>query len=87
MYVDIENQVSTVKVRLFDKKNWWWYDSIYYLARFGKWFDSDRFGISFGKGKFEIWYSIDKNEVFCYEHGKPVDTINFGNFFMLDKPV
>ena len=83
MFVEIENKGSTVKVKLFDKKNWWWYDSIYYLTRFGKWFDSDKFGISFGKGKFDVWYSIDKNEVFCYEHGKQVETINFGIFFML----
>ena len=82
VYVDIEANASIFKIKLFDKKNVWWYDCVYLLARHNKWFDSDRFGISYGKGKIDIWYSIEKNEVALFENGNPVIEIDFKKFFL-----
>jgi hypothetical protein len=84
VYVDIHMNGSVVTKKLFDKKNLWWYDCVYYLARYNKWFDTDRFGIAYGKGKIDIWYSIEKNEVELYEGGQRVTEINFGNYFLFN---
>lgn len=81
-YVNIHMDGSIITKKLFDKKNSWWYDCTYYLARYNKWFDTDRFGIGFGKDKIEIWYSIKKNRVELFENGQPVTGINFKNYFL-----
>ena len=83
-YVGITIDSLTTTKKLFDKKNSWWYDCIYYLARYNKWFDNDRFGIGFGKGKIDIWYSIDKNIVGLYDDGKLVTEIDFGKYFIFN---
>lgn len=84
VYVEIYVDGSVMTQKLFDKKNWWWYDCVYYLARHSKWFDTDRFGISYGKGKIDIWYSISENKISNYEYGQLVSNINFGRFFWLN---
>lgn len=83
-YVDIHLNGSVITKKLFDKKNSWWYDCVYYLSRHNKWFDNDRYGIGFGKGKIDIWYSIEKNEVELYEGGQRVPEINFRNYFLFN---
>ena len=83
-YVDI-NINGTIKTKkLFDKKNSWWYDCVYYLARYNKWFDNDKFGVGFGKGKIDIWYSIDKNIVELYDGGQQVTEIDFRKYFLFN---
>lgn len=83
-YVDININGTTMTKKLFDKENSWWYDCIYYLARHNKWFDNDRFGIGFGKGKINIWYSLDKNAVELYENGQQVTEIDFRKYFLFN---
>jgi hypothetical protein len=83
-YVDIHVNSSVVTKKLFDKKNSWWYDCVYYLARHNKWLDTDKFGIAYGKGKIDIWYSVEKNEVEFYEGGFSVTEINFRKYFLFN---
>lgn len=83
VYVEIYVDGSIITQKLFDKKNWWWYDCVYKLARYSRWFDTDRFGISYGKGKIDIWYSISGNKVESCEYGELVSNINFSRFFWL----
>jgi hypothetical protein len=52
------------------------------LARFNKWFDTDRFGIGYRKGRVESWYSIQRDEVYLFENGQPVKEIVFKNHFL-----
>ena len=43
VYVNIERNGSSSIHKLFDKKNAWWYNCTYILARHNKWFDTDKF--------------------------------------------
>ena len=81
LFANIKYNSSAITKKLFAKKNIWWYDCVYILARHNKWFDTDRFGIAYGKGKIEIWYSINKNEVQLRESGLSVSEVNFGKYF------
>lgn len=83
-YVDIKIAGLTITKMLFEKKNSFWYDCVYYLARYNKWFDNDKFGIGFGKGKIDIWYSIDKNNVELYDNEKLVTEIDFRKYFIFN---
>jgi hypothetical protein len=83
-YVDINVNGSVTTRKLFDKKNSWWYDCVYYLARHNKWFDNNRFGVGFGKGKIDIWYSLDKDIVELYEDGQQVTAIDFRKYFLFN---
>ncbi len=83
VYVNIQSE-SSVIVKLFEKKNHWWHDCVYILARHAKWFDRERFGISYSKGKIEIIYSLEKNEVEFFENGNRVTGINFSKYFMFN---
>ncbi len=76
-FVEINNNGSIITKKLFDKKNFWFYDCIYYLAKNNKWFDNDRFGISSKIGKIEIWYSIENDEIKLFENGRRVRIIDF----------
>jgi len=82
-YAIIRIGASTTKVKLFEKRNWYWYDGIYQLAKHAKWSDSDRFGIYYAKGALEIWYSIGKKEVSLFEFGTEVKQVDFSRFFFL----
>ena len=84
VYVSIECNGSSNTHKLFDKKNAWWYDCIYTLARHDKWFDTDRFGIGYGKGKIEVWYSLENNKVQLFENGNQVTAIDFGKYVMFN---
>ena len=84
VYVKMQTGNSSITKKLFDKKNQWWHDCVYLLARQNKWFDSDRFGVAYGKGKIEIWYSLEKNDVELYENGDRVTEIDFGKYFMFN---
>ena len=83
-YVNININGTTTTKKLFDKKNSWCYDCVYYLARHNKWFDNNRFGFGFGKGKIDAWYSLDKNVVELYESGEQVTEINFRKYFLFN---
>lgn len=83
-YVVIQEGEATRKVKLFDKHNWHWYDGIYLLSKCAKWKDLNRFGINYGEGALEIWYSLDKNSVSYFQNGQPVEQVDFGKVFRLD---
>ena len=84
VYVNIEKDSSSITRKLFDKKNAWWYDCVYILARHNKWFDTDRFGIGYNKGKIDLWYSLEKDKVELFENDNHVTAIDFGRFFMFN---
>jgi len=84
VYVKIKTDNSLITQKLFDKKNQWWYDCIYILARHNKWIDTERFGIGYNKGKIDIWYSLDKNEIELFENGNRVTEIDFGKYFIFN---
>lgn len=69
------------KIKLFEKRNSYWYDCIYKLARYAKWLDSNKFGISYSKGLLEAYYSLTEDKVFLLESGVPVHKIEFSKFF------
>ena len=84
VYVNIETNGSTIKAKLFDKKNVWWYDCAYFLAKHNKWHDTNKFGIGFTKGKIDIWYSIEDKDVELFENGIRVAEIDFAKYFLFD---
>jgi hypothetical protein len=84
VFVEITTKGIITAKKLFDKKNAWWYDCAYYLARHTKWFDTDRFGIAYKRGNLDMWYSISKDEVELYEQGERVGEINFGKYFVFN---
>lgn len=83
LFVCIEVNGVVIKRKLFEKKNGWCNDAAYLLARHSKWFDNDRFGISYSKGKLEMWYSISQDDVTHIKHGNRVKEIDFSNFFLI----
>ena len=84
VYINIQNGSSSITRKLFDKKNEWWYDCIYILARHTKWLDKESFGINYGKGKIEVLYSLEKDEVEFFEKGNRVRSIDFSKYFMFN---
>jgi hypothetical protein len=56
-----EGKYSTIK--LFDKRNWFWYDSAYKLAKDCKWLDNDRFGLFYKPYGWSVSYSIKDEKV------------------------
>jgi hypothetical protein len=61
--ISFEYGGQSSSIMLFEKKNWWWYDAAYKLAKGSKWFDDDRFGLSYKPYAWSVWYSIKDNEV------------------------
>ena len=84
VFVNIQCNESSIIHKLFEKKNAWWYDCAYILARHNKWFDTNRFGIGYGKKQIDIWYSLDKDQVEFFEKGKQVKKVDFGKHFMFN---
>jgi hypothetical protein len=77
--ISMENTVETVK--LFDKRNWWWYDSVYKLVKNNKWFDNDRFGIYHKPSNLAIWYSLKDRKVVFERGGIQYDQMNIDDLF------
>lgn len=46
------------KVKLFDKKNWFWYDTAYEMAKNSRWLDNNTFGVSSKKNDKFGYYSL-----------------------------
>jgi hypothetical protein len=83
-HVEIQTSGTVHTKKIFEKKNSWCYDCVYHLARHGKWFDNDRFGIGVAKGGIEMWYSLANDSVSLYEKGQPVPSIDFGKYFLFN---
>ncbi|MEO8712453.1 MAG: hypothetical protein ABI405_10040 [Parafilimonas sp.] len=75
----IDEQRKTFK--LFDKRNWWWYDSIYKLVKTGKWLDNDRFGICYKPFEFMVWCSIKDHKVTFEKAGLLYEQMNLDDLF------
>jgi hypothetical protein len=52
----VENETKSIK--LFEKKNWFWYDPVYELARNSKWLDISTFGVCSKKLGKHSYYSL-----------------------------
>lgn len=83
-YIEIYHCDTLITKKLFEKPNQFWYDYAYYLGSGCKWFDNDRFGVAFGKGKLEMWYSLLEDKVAFYQNGQPVQEVNFGEYFLFN---
>lgn len=82
-YVEINNEGIVSSHKLFDKNNLWCYDGVYVLARNSKWFDNQRFGVTYKKReKLEAWFALDKNQVELFENGDRVSEIDFLKYFI-----
>ena len=82
LYVTIKANDQILKIKLFDKQNAWCYDSVYFLARNNKWFDTNKFGVTHSKFKIDIWYSLEDQEVQFFQGGTQVAEIDFKNYFI-----
>jgi hypothetical protein len=58
LYLNFVEGNETKKVKLLQKKNWWWYDSMYELAKSSKWLDASTFGVSSKKLNKHCYYSL-----------------------------
>ena len=77
----LENSGEISLIKLFDKKNWWWYDSTYKLAKYSKWFDNDRFGLFYKPKNWGVWHSIKDNKIVFEKEGILSDRNNVGDVF------
>lgn len=75
----VEDKFQTIK--LFDKRNWWWYDSIYKLVRTNKWFDNDRFGIDHKPLDWKVWYSLKDQKIAFEKDHNLHDDMNIDELF------
>jgi hypothetical protein len=83
VYANITSKGSTVKVKLYEKINSFWYDCSYILVRHTKWFDAGRFGIHYPKGNISIWYSLTDKVIACFQDDLPVAKIDFKKSFWM----
>jgi len=81
VYSVMNNEGETIKAKLIDKKNWWWYDEAYKMAKHSKWFDNDRFGIHIQSLNFAVWYSLTKNKVLFEVNGAVQEDYNLKRMF------
>jgi len=83
LYANINTGDSKIKVILYEKANSFWYDCSYILTRHTKWFDSERFGIHYPKGKISVWYSLTDKVVCTFQDDLPVEKIDFRRSFWM----
>ena len=63
LFVNLITDTAQKTVKLFHKKNWWRYDKAYSMAKAGKWFDNNRFGIEDKYSKWKVWYDLMTHKV------------------------
>jgi hypothetical protein len=54
---------KTKKIKVVEKKNWFWYDSIYKLAERSKWLDSSTFGVYLKDNSKFVYYSLQDDVI------------------------
>ncbi len=81
LYVTFLIKENFKTVKLFDKRNWWWYDSIYKLVKTNKWFDNDRFGIYYKPFNWSVWYSLNGQKVVFEKENVQYDKMNIDDLF------
>lgn len=80
IYLESEGKKSVIK--LFEKKNWFWYDSANKLSRNNKWFDNDKFGLFYKPLAWCCWYSIKGNSVTFENSGNLSNESNIQKLFI-----
>lgn len=63
LYVNIIDSEEVKSVKLFEKTNHFWYDSIYDMAKNSKWFTLSTFGVTSKKSGKYIYYSLVDNAI------------------------
>lgn len=63
LYLAIEGVLLQKKVKLFEKKNWYWWDSAYRLAETAKWFNNTDFGVQSKKHKHHGRFSLTDESI------------------------
>jgi hypothetical protein len=69
------------KVQLFEKRNTFWYDCVYQLAKHVKWRDTNSFGVFYPKVELEIYYSLIDDKVYSFCRGTSTPKIDFTKIF------
>ena len=83
LYAVIKTKDKSIKCKLFDKRNWYWYDSIYQIAKHNRWIDNNRFGILMKDLNFSVWYSVVDDKVLFEVNGKVKEQYNLEKMFTL----
>lgn len=79
--VRIEMEDRSIQKALFNKENEYWYDAAYILTKHGSWLDNLRFGIRHKPWDFEIWYSLEKDEVGALHRGQELSLSDFDKWY------
>ncbi|CAN5768320.1 hypothetical protein BH10BAC2_BH10BAC2_31180 [soil metagenome] len=69
VFVQLSVDGNSYSVKLFDKKNWWMFDSVYVLVKGNKWFDNDRFCLSYKPSRWNVWCSVKESKVYFELNG------------------
>jgi len=59
LFVEFVKSDTTKKILLFAKRNWYWYDTIYDLAKNAKWLTKNAYGVSSKRTRKFGYYSIE----------------------------
>jgi hypothetical protein len=81
LFVQFEIGENPMKVLLLNKRNWWWYDSSYDLAKNTRWFDNDRFGVVYKPFNFSAWYNLAKHKTEFELSGQIQQDFNIESLF------
>lgn len=83
LYAVIKIEDKSIKRKLFDKQNWYWYDSVYQIAKHNRWLDNNRFGILMKDLNFSVWYSLIDDKVLFQVNGEVKEQYNLERMFTL----
>jgi hypothetical protein len=81
LYAEFSIGESFKTAKFFDKRNWFWYDSIYRLVKTNKWFDNDRFGIYHKPLNWMVWYSLKDEKITFERENVQYDQMNIDDLF------
>lgn len=74
--LSIQTGNETKVVKVFDNKNWFWYDKAYALAENTKWFDNNTFGVFSRRTDRVGHYSLTR-DVITFEPGFSEDELKY----------
>lgn len=77
----IISEGKKLSIKLIEKKNWWWYDSAYQIVKSSKWFDNDKFGLTYKPLNWNVWYSLKDDAVIFETNGVQSDKMNIEKIF------
>ncbi|MGN6165356.1 MAG: hypothetical protein ACTHOF_12525 [Flavisolibacter sp.] len=79
--INTDNQ--SIKRKIFDKQNWYWYDSAYEIVKHNKWLDNNRFGVQMKDLNFSVWYSLNEDKVLFEVKGEAKKEYDLKRMFTL----